>query len=467
MLPSVPALALMVMSAALIPEVNERTEFAIGDRGFAVASVVEDAASAGFRGVVLAADGGEVACVVAVGGDDDGPHAIRADTVFELASVTKQFTGAAIMRLVQDGLLSLDDPIGEHLPGVPDECSAITVRHLLQHTSGIPGTNTRGGGEAIEAVLPSFLDGGPRHAPGTRWEYWNSGYALLSEIIARASGEAYTAYVRRVIFEPAGMRSACFTGDAAPEGVPVARGLSGMGPARTALEHPYGAYGLQYRGMGGAVAGVWDLWRWDRALDGDAVLDAGSKAALFEPGLNGYALGWFVREVDGMTVQSHGGAVRGFTAELRRYPDRDGLIVVLCADDRYRPGGLADSVAAALFGDGAGEGDGDVAAGGDAELGALAGRYESGGAPGAPGNTVLFVERADGAGRAPVRIVWRGNGPVTRALIERDGDGGLVLSDGAGTYAVSARVVDGVVAEVSIQIDPNGAAMAFARHDEE
>ena len=126
-----------------------------------------------------------------------------------------------MLRLVQQGKLSLDDSISQHLPDVPEDCRLITVRHLLQHTSGIPGTNSAGGGDDIRKVLPLFLRGGPRHPPGTHWEYWNQGYALLSEIIANASGKDYTTYCKQELFEPAGLLATRFTGDAAPEGATV------------------------------------------------------------------------------------------------------------------------------------------------------------------------------------------------------------------------------------------------------
>src|SRR5690606_9814662 len=202
-----------------------------------------------------------------------------ANTLFELASVTKQFTAAAILRLRMQGALQLDDPIAQHLPGVPDDCSRITIRHLLQPTSGIPATNDRGYGDDLGALLSLFLEGGPRHPPGTRFEYWNQGYALLAGIVQRTSGAAFTDFCRRELFAPAGLRTACFTGDAPPDGVSVAVGRSPRGAPRSALEHPYGSYGYQYLGMGGAVANVWDLWRWDRALCSDAVLDADARRA--------------------------------------------------------------------------------------------------------------------------------------------------------------------------------------------
>lgn len=432
-----------------VPELSERTPFAIGEVGFAVVSAVQSAEREGFAGTVLAADGGVVVAVVST---DSGENALPTDTVFEIASVTKQFTAAAIMLLAQEGKLTLDDPIADHLPGVPDDCRDITIRHLLTHTSGIPGTNSQGAGNQLELVLPSFLRGGPKHEPGTHWEYWNQGYALLSEIIARAAGEPYTAYLRRALFEPAGMNQTMFTGDAPPDGLPVALGSSRRGNDRSALDHPYGSYGFQYRGMGGIVSNVWDLWRWDRALAGHTLLTDESSREYFEPGLNGYALGWFIRESLVGRSQQHGGAVRGFTADLRRYPDRDAFIVVLCSTDGYPATAVAESVEQAMF-----TPANEAAKSKEVveQLALLSGRYVS------DRGNALVIPPDINQDRVNARIVWAAGFPDTRAVI-RVTDNGLSMSDGSGTYPVTITLAEGIVTEVAISIG-RGEPMRFNR----
>ena len=240
----------------------------VGETGEAIVAFVrQEHEATGFSGAVLAGRDGKVIAAVGVGSLGDGSgDPIRVDTLFEIASCTKPFTAVAVMKLAEAGRLALDDPISQHLPGVPSDCQAITVRHLLQHTSGIPGANSRGGGEDLAKVLPTFLEGGPRTKPGERHEYWNQGYALLSEVIARASGQSYTAYMRGEILKPCKMQNTRFTGHRPPRSVSVATGVSSRGANRSALEHPYGEYGFQYRGMGGLVTNLIDLWRWDRSL---------------------------------------------------------------------------------------------------------------------------------------------------------------------------------------------------------
>ncbi len=256
--------------------VREDRAYSDGEVGRRIAEFVERADSVGFSGAVLAATRGKVVAAVAVGPADlKGKVPNTPNTLFEIGSATKQFTAAAVLRLVEQGRLRLDDSIARHLSSVPESCRSITVQHLLRHTSGIPGTNSEGGGDDVEKVLPLFLRGGPKHRPGTHWEYWNQGYSLASEIIARAAGKDYTAFCKEALFAAAGMTATRFTGDDPPRGLTVAVGRSSVGPPRSALDHPYGSYGFQYRGMGGVVTNVWDLWRWDRALRGERVLGAG------------------------------------------------------------------------------------------------------------------------------------------------------------------------------------------------
>lgn len=325
-----------------------------GDLGRRIVGFAERAEAAGFTGAVSAAKGGTVVAAVGVGTADlEGKVPNTPATLFEIASATKPFTAAATVRLAQEGRLGLDDSIAVHLPGVPANCRGITVRHLLQHTSGIPGANSAGGGDDLARVLPLYLRGGPKHPPGTHWEYWNQGYALLGEVIARASGKEYAEFCKGALFTPAQMHATRFTGDRAPEGAVVAVGRSSNGPPRSALDHPYGnSYGLQYRGMGGVVTTVWDLWRWDRALHGTNVLTEKSKEEMFKPGPEAYALGWYVRRgARGRQVQSHTGRVRGFVCEVRRYPEEDGCLFVLCNRDDAPARQVAQAAEELLFGD--------------------------------------------------------------------------------------------------------------------
>ncbi|MFO1032212.1 MAG: serine hydrolase domain-containing protein [Planctomycetota bacterium] len=344
------SLLCFVASGLLAQQSTDPDERIVGERGAAIAALVRGMEAHGFCGAVLAARDGEIVAALGVGlADPATKRRNTARTLFEIASATKQFTAAAILVLQQDGKLTLDDPIGKHLPAVPKHAQAVTVRHLLQHTSGFPPERTAGGQDDLAKSVRAFLGEPPSHPPGERFGYWNPGYALLAGIVERASGQSYVAFCQRRLFVPAGMSAATFTGERAPAGVPVATGAEGP-VSRPALGHPYGSYGFQYRGMGGAVCNVYDLWRWDRALAADKVLTTASKELLFRPGLEQYALGWRVTEVPGRGVlQEHGGDVAGFHTAMRRHPDRGVFVVVLTNGSGALRHEVADAVTAMLF----------------------------------------------------------------------------------------------------------------------
>lgn len=308
-------------------------------------------AGSGWSGSVLVARDGQVLLAGGYGfADFQADRANEAGTLFELGSITKSFTAVALVRLAQQGELALDDSIAVHLPGVPQHSRAITLRQLLAHTSGIPRNNADGSGEDLALAVVEYLGAGPQEKPGAKHEYWNGGYALLAGVIERASGRSYTQYLEEELFAPAGMSDTGFTGDGDLDATRAALGSAHDGRDRTALEHPYRDYGYQYRGMGGIVTTVLDLLKWERALATHVLLDEAHTRTLFEPVKDGYALGWRVgRAVNGAARQSHGGSVRGFVSEFRRYPAENACIAVLCNRDDQKPAEIADNLECLLF----------------------------------------------------------------------------------------------------------------------
>lgn len=304
-----------------------------------------------FRGSVLLAKDGEITAEASAGTIDGTPSGIPIDseTLFEIASATKSFTATAVLLLAESGELALDDPIRKWLPEVPANCDAITIRQLLSHSSGIPGTNTRGSGNDFSQVALTFFAGGPKSEPGSRYEYWNQGYGALSEVIARASGIRYTEYLRDRIFRPLDMTSTCFTGDEAPEGTTAVLGISSRGD-RTALEHPYGAYGFQYRGMGGIVSTPRDLFRFLTAVNSGALLKNESREEMWRFEKRRYGLGWKFRNIgEDFTSIGHSGSVRGFSSMMAIYPETNGIIIVLGASEVYSTFGPVRAAAEALI----------------------------------------------------------------------------------------------------------------------
>jgi CubicO group peptidase (beta-lactamase class C family) len=159
----------------------------------------------GFSGSVLVVRKGKVLLRHGYGlADRETGARITEDTLFEIASSTKPFTACAVLKLAEAGKLSLDDPIGKHLPGVPDDKQAITIRHLLAHTSGMPRA-AGGGGDDPAAAAKAYLSAPAARKPGEAFEYWNGGYALLAALVERASGRSFMDYCRENLFRPAGL----------------------------------------------------------------------------------------------------------------------------------------------------------------------------------------------------------------------------------------------------------------------
>ena len=158
-----------------------------------LAAALENLKYHGFSGSVIGSVKGEVRVAMGVGlANREKGISNTANTLFELASVTKQFTGAAVCLLMDRKKLKLSDSIDKHLPSVPDHSKKITIRHLLEHSYGIPGSNSNGAGFELKPVVASFLRGGPKHKPGERHEYWNQGYALLAGVVQTVSSQSYS-----------------------------------------------------------------------------------------------------------------------------------------------------------------------------------------------------------------------------------------------------------------------------------
>jgi CubicO group peptidase (beta-lactamase class C family) len=366
-----------------------------GETGVAIDRYLTACESFGFSGSVLVTKGGEV--LVRKGyGLADREHGIANTpaTLFEIASASKQFTAAAVLKLESLGKLSLDDSIAKHLPGVPEKHRAVTVRHLLNHTSGFPRMGPSGGGADLAGAVQGYMRGTRTGEPGARFEYWNGGYALLAGIVERASGQPFTEFCRKQLFEPAGLTSTGFCGETTFAAARLAHGYEGDKDAGAANTH---SFGWEYRGMGGVVTSVADLGRWDRALRGDAVLPKRSRDLLFAPARDDYACGWYVVKQPAGRVAEHGGTVGGFETEMIRCLDQD-TSVYLLANRRDVGWQVGYQVAGMLLGDGFSLGSSGRApmppatadVSGD-HLGRIAGRYAlpSGGA---------LVVRAKGRG---------------------------------------------------------------------
>jgi CubicO group peptidase (beta-lactamase class C family) len=257
-------------------------------------------------------------------------------TVFEIGSVTKQMTAAAVMLLVEDGKINLDEKISAYLPNTPEAWKRVTVRNLLTHTSGIKSYTFIGAGfelskhltrdEFIRALSAYPLD----FEPGSRYSYSNSGYNLLGFIIEAASQKSYWEFMRERIFQKLGMTH---TFDRDPKYIVKNRA--------TGYELEKGAFtGRDYDltdlfAAGAIISTVEDLAKWDMAWRGETLLKRESKAEAWKPFVltdgksNPYGFGWNVADFRGHRLISHSGSTAGFNSQISRFVDDDLTVIVL------------------------------------------------------------------------------------------------------------------------------------------
>lgn len=276
-------------------------------------------------------------------------------TVFEIGSISKQFVATAIMLLVEEGRVGLDDGIHKYLHDLPSEWLGVTVRQLLTHTSGIPDYEEIQTYEAYrfrftpEQIIRVAHSRPMDFEPGTGWYYSNTGYFLLSLIVERIEGRPLGQVLRSRIFEPLGMNQ---TRLADPEDI-IPHRASGYWVDRMGVElmNRDATQPSSTLGAGGILSSVHDMAKWDEALYGEQLLSEASKAAMWTPTVlpngdnTGYAFGWSVRPYRGHRSVGHGGQVAGFVANFTRLLDDEVAIIVFANRYRVSSGRIRDIVA--------------------------------------------------------------------------------------------------------------------------
>jgi CubicO group peptidase (beta-lactamase class C family) len=278
----------------------------------------------------------------------DGSERNSPQRCYWLASVSKQFTAAAVLRLVDQGKLGLDDPLRRHLADAPPAWGEITVRQLLAHRSGIPNFTDAPDYAALKAqpvtprtLLARFRDLPLNFVPGAEMRYSNSGYAVLAMLIEAISGRPYGEVMQAEIFGPAGMRASGElrgNGSAAGCAQGMVRDAATLHqPAAIDLSVPLGAGNLY-----GTTA---DLWRWQRALYGGALLKPASLRAMTTPVQREVALGLMVENAGGRTRYQHSGGIDGFSTYLLYEPHGALTVAVLGNEQGAASPALANKLA--------------------------------------------------------------------------------------------------------------------------
>jgi len=282
------------------------------------------------------------------------------DSMFRIGSITKQFTAAAIMRLVDQGRITLDDPITRHLPGYNTHGREITVRHLLTHTSGIKSYTDlkrimvdEPEREFKRQDLLDMVQNEPlAFEPGTRFAYCNTGYYLLGMIIERVSGKDYCAYMQEEIFNPLGLtctrcdsNTAIIKGRA--QGYTVSDGTL-VNDRGLATSTPFAA--------GMLLASAHDLVVWADALAAGKIVSRASYTIMSTPfelvggGATDYGFGLIIDSLDGHVRIQHGGNIFGFSAMLARFPDDGVTVAVIANSQQVSSARLAESLSREALG---------------------------------------------------------------------------------------------------------------------
>ena len=273
-------------------------------------------------------------------------------TNYRLASVSKQFTAASALLLVEDGVLTLDDRVRHWLPTLPVASEGITLRHLLSHTSGLvdyedllPPDQAR---QIHDADVLRLLEREDRlyFPAGSDYRYSNSGYALLALVVERASGQRFAAFLQARIFSPLGMTATLARQD---EGPPVTDRAFGYTRVGDRWERTDQSTTSAVLGDGGIYSSITDLAKWDAAWYDDRLLSAPSRAlavqastATPEPDVAHYGFGWRLQG----RMQWHSGESIGFRNVLLRFPAQRLTVIVLSNRDAPDPYRLARQIAA-------------------------------------------------------------------------------------------------------------------------
>ena len=307
-----------------------------------------------FSGVVLVAKDGKPVFRKAYGlanREWNVPNAVTGK--FRIGSMTKAFTATAILQLQEAGKLSIDDPISKYYADAPATWHAVTLRHLLTHTSGIPSYTDQPGFFAEQArldrspeeIIKLTRDAPLQFEPGSQFRYDNTGYIILGYVIEKVSGQTYADYVRQRILAPLNMKNSGY--DVSETVLP--QRAAGYAPSPSGvINAPYLSMTLPFA-AGSIYSTVDDLLAWDQALSAPGKpLGAASLKAMFTDYGHGYGFGWVMADLHGHRLITHNGGINGFVSENPRYPD-DRLTVILLSNYGGAPVGEIGADLGAIY----------------------------------------------------------------------------------------------------------------------
>jgi CubicO group peptidase (beta-lactamase class C family) len=290
--------------------------------------------------------------------------AVKPETVFQSGSVGKQFTATAVMMLVEEGKVGLDDPLTKYFADAPASWKDITVRELLSHTAGF-GDYPKDFDfrkDWTEAELLKLVEGIPlAYAPGTKWDYSNLGYLTLGILIHRVTGEFYGDFLQQRIFQPLGMTSTRIISEADI----IPNRAAGYRLVKGELKNQEWVSPMVNTTADGSLYfTTLDLAKWDAALYTEKLLKKSSLDLMWtpvklkngEPNEGHYGFGWFLENQKGHKLVQHDGSWQGFETSINRYVDDRLTVVVLTNLADSDPGKIAQHVAGMYLGEAVGSG---------------------------------------------------------------------------------------------------------------
>lgn len=275
----------------------------------------------------------------------------RIDSKFEIGSLTKQFTAAAILQLAEQHKLSLSDKLSKYFPGYP-KGDNVTVHMLLDHTSGIADYTTLPRFNALhtlplpkDSIIALFKNQPYSFSPGTKWSYSNSGYFLLGCIIEKVSGQSYSDFLKQHIINKAQLTNTAVNQTDSilnyrAKGYSMPEKGGWKNAEYFAMEFPFSA--------GSIISTAFDLYSWENALLKGDVISKTSVAQMTTPYLNHYGYGLIIDSVDNHRRFSHSGAIPGFTSYLANFPNDEVSIVILSNNDSQVEA-IADGLSSIVF----------------------------------------------------------------------------------------------------------------------
>ena len=275
-------------------------------------------------------------------------------TIFQLGSVTKQFTSAVILKLQEEKKLSVSDKLSKYFPGYP-KGDSITIEQLLTHTSGIYNYTNDGKFMANEVtksanremMMALFKDKPLDFSPGSSWSYSNSGYSLLGYIIEAVTKKPYEQAVRKYIFTPLKMTHSGFDFTHLKSNE-KAIGYFKLND-KEKVEAPIVDSSVSFS-AGAIYSTIGDLYLWHKALQKNSILSREQQEKAYTPVKNRYGYGWSIDSIEGKRRVSHGGGIHGFITTIARVPEDDICIVLLSNASNTTVGEISKSIFAILYG---------------------------------------------------------------------------------------------------------------------